>query len=67
MSFRLSCRKEAAEELAERQLDFLPFPQLEAAVADDVEFLKRSKLVPESVVISGWVYEVETGKTRRVV
>jgi carbonic anhydrase len=53
--------------LAERQLDFLPFPQLEAAVADDVEFLKRSKLVSEAVVISGWVYEVETGKTRRVV
>lgn len=54
-------------ELEERKLDFLPFPELDKAVEDDVEFLRKSKLVPDSVVISGWVYEVETGKTRRVV
>jgi carbonic anhydrase len=48
-------------------LDFLPFPHLEEAVKKDVEFLKATKLVPDSVEISGWVYEVETGKTRRVV
>ncbi|KAK3297279.1 carbonic anhydrase [Chaetomium fimeti] len=57
----------ATAELKEKNLDFLPFPELEAAVLQDVEFLKASKLVPESVTISGWVYEVETGKTRRVV
>jgi carbonic anhydrase len=45
----------------------LPFPQLEAAVEADVGFLKASKLVADEVVISGWVYEVESGKTRRVV
>ncbi|KAK0727659.1 carbonic anhydrase [Lasiosphaeria miniovina] len=58
---------EAVQELHAKHLDFLPFPQLEKAVEDDVEFLKASKLVPDSVTISGWVYEVETGKTRRVV
>lgn len=47
--------------------DFLPFPKLEEAVKEDVEFLKGTKLVPESVKISGWVYEVETGKVRSVV
>jgi len=57
----------AAAELKARSLDFLPFPDLEKAVKADVEFLKASKLVPDSVTISGWVYEVETGKTRRVV
>ncbi|KAH6850554.1 carbonic anhydrase [Chaetomium sp. MPI-CAGE-AT-0009] len=57
----------AVEELKEKNLDFLPFPELETAVVEDVEFLKASKLVPESVTISGWVYEVGTGKTRRVV
>ncbi|KAL2176491.1 carbonic anhydrase-like protein [Thermothelomyces heterothallicus CBS 202.75] len=57
----------AVEELRERKIDFLPFPELEQAVKNDVEFLKASKLVPESVTISGWIYEVETGKTRRVV
>lgn len=58
---------EAVEELKQRDLDFLPFPELEKAVEADVEFLRASKLVPDSVVISGWVYEVETGRTRRVV
>jgi carbonic anhydrase len=57
---------EAEEELKARKLDFLPFPEIETAVKDDVSFLKSSKLVPDSVTISGWVYEVETGKTRRV-
>jgi carbonic anhydrase len=60
-------RQAALEELNEKKLDFLPFPELERAVVEDVEFLRTSKLVAESVVISGWVYEVETGKTRRVV
>ncbi|KAL2434856.1 hypothetical protein ABEF95_009524 [Exophiala dermatitidis] len=47
--------------------DFLPFSDLEQAVKNDVEFLRATKLVPDSVKISGWVYEVETGRTRRVV
>ena len=47
--------------------DFLPFPKLEEAVKSDVEFLKTSKLIPDSIKISGWVYEVETGKVRSVV
>ena len=46
--------------------DFQPFPDLEKAVKDDVEWLKgHSALVGKTV--SGWVYEVETGKTKQVV
>ncbi|KAI0555462.1 beta carbonic anhydrase clade D [Xylaria curta] len=48
-------------------LDFLPFPDLDKAVKDDVEFLKVSTTVPDDVPITGWVYEVETGKVRQVV
>ncbi|KAK4238263.1 hypothetical protein C8A03DRAFT_33716 [Achaetomium macrosporum] len=59
--------QEAVEKLRQTNFDFLPFPDLEKAVVADVEYLRRSELVPRSVVISGWVYEVETGKTRRVV
>ncbi|KAL2268969.1 hypothetical protein VTJ83DRAFT_3815 [Remersonia thermophila] len=58
---------EASAELKAKNLDFLAFPDLEEAVRKDVEFLKASRLVPGEVTISGWVYEVETGKTRRVV
>ena len=60
-------RSDAAAELKSRGLDFLPFPELEQAVEDDVKYLKDTKLIPDSVTISGWVYEVESGKTRRVV
>jgi carbonic anhydrase len=57
---------EAAEELNSKVPDFLPFPDLEVSAKDDIEFLKGTKLVPDSVAISGWIYECETGKTKRV-
>jgi len=47
-------------------LDFLPFADLEKALEDDVNFLKASKAIPDHVNISGWVYEVETGRVRHV-
>jgi carbonic anhydrase len=54
----------AAKEV--QDLDFLTFPDLEQAVRDDVEWL-RNKKIEEGVTITGWVYEVETGKARKVV
>ena len=56
---------EAKKELG--ALDFQPFPNLEQAVKDDVKLLQESKVIPDMVIISGWVYEVETGKVRQVV
>lgn len=47
-------------------LDFLPFGNLEQGVKDDVAFLKGSKAIPDSVSVSGWIYEVETGKVKSV-
>ena len=45
-------------------IDFLPFSHLEGSVKDDVKFLRNHPLVPNDSVITGWVYEVETGKVR---
>lgn len=56
--------EDAAEEV--QDLDFLSFPDLEQAVKDDVEWLQSKKL-EEGIKITGWVYEVETGKARKVV
>lgn len=56
--------EEGENELA--GLDFLPFPDLDDAVRDDVAYLQGSKAVAESITVSGWVYEVETGKVRAV-
>jgi carbonic anhydrase len=54
----------AAKEVEE--LDFLPFPDLEAELKKDVEWL-QGKAVAEGIKITGWIYEVETGKARKVV
>jgi len=54
----------AAKEVED--LDFLTFPELEAEVKKDVEWL-RSKAVENGIHFTGWVYEVETGKVRKVV
>jgi len=62
-----TCSSEAVDELKTRNLDFLPFSDLEEEVKKDVKYLQDAKLVPNNVAISGWIYEVETGKTRRVV
>ncbi|RDL36854.1 uncharacterized protein BP5553_06206 [Venustampulla echinocandica] len=47
--------------------EFLTFPDLENAVRSDVEWLNQNKGIPDGLVVSGWVYEVETGKVRRVI
>ncbi|UPX12363.1 Carbonic anhydrase [Ascochyta rabiei] len=54
----------AAKEIDD--IDFLTFQDLEAKVKEDVEWLKGTA-VEEGVRITGWVYEVETGRTRQVV
>lgn len=55
----------AAAEIA--TLDFLPFTNVEDAVREDVDFLGKQSSIPKDVTITGWVYEVETGKARQVV
>jgi carbonic anhydrase len=55
----------AAAEIA--TLDFLPFKCLDDSVREDIEFLKRQSAVPKDVTITGWIYEVETGKLRQII
>jgi len=49
------------------KIDFLAFPHLEQSVHDDVKFLKDHALVLDESVITGWVYDVKTGKVQKVV
>lgn len=44
---------------------FLPFKDLKQSVLDDIQILKENPLVLD-VPITGYVYEVETGKIVRV-
>src|SRR5437868_2378263 len=43
-------------------IDFLPFGNLEQSVRDDVAFLRNSPLIPQSIDISGFLYDVKSGK-----
>jgi carbonic anhydrase len=43
-------------------IDFLPFKDLEQSVRDDVATIKNSPLIPESVEVSGFIYDVKSGR-----
>lgn len=57
----------ATGELEAQSFDFQPFADLEGAVKEDVEFLRKSRLVVKGAQVSGWIYDVETGRVRKVI
>ncbi|KAG9051064.1 hypothetical protein FS837_012571 [Tulasnella sp. UAMH 9824] len=50
------------------QISFLPFPDLEQSIKEDVAYLKASPLVLEETKskITGWIYDVYSGKVTQV-
>ena len=46
--------------------DFLPFTDVEESVREDMAILRQSPLIPEDVIISGAVYDVDTGRMTQV-
>src|SRR5881398_8524 len=57
-------RKKLADErgVDASAVDFLPFPDLEQSVRDDVATIESSPLLPDGIDVPGWVYDVKTGK-----
>ena len=47
-------------------IDFLPFPDLEQSVRDDVKLLSDSPLIPDDIPIRGFVYDVKSGAVSEV-
>ena len=52
---------------AAETVDFLPFPDVEQSVIDDVAAIKASPLLRKDVPVSGFVYDVTTGQLREIV
>lgn len=48
-------------------IDFLPFGDLDKSVAQDVDKIRSSPLIPDDIVVSGFVYDVCSGRLREVV
>ncbi len=47
-------------------IDFLPFPDVAQSVRDDVASLRGSNLIPDSVPVSGFIYDVRSGRLEAV-
>jgi carbonic anhydrase len=48
------------------EVDFHPFPEVEERVRDSVRAVRESPLIPDGVRVSGWVYDVRTGRLNPV-
>jgi carbonic anhydrase len=42
-------------------VDFLPFPDVEQSVRDDVATIEASPLLADGIEVTGWIYDVKTG------
>ena len=47
-------------------IDFLPFDNVEQSVRDDVATVRSSPLIPNDIPVTGFVYDVRTGRLTEV-
>ncbi|HEX4836099.1 MAG TPA: carbonic anhydrase [bacterium] len=47
-------------------VDFLPFGNLDESVQQDVAAIRSSPLLPKGIPVSGFVYDVRTGRLRQL-
>ena len=62
---RAKLRNEAGADASD--VDFKPFPDLEESVRESVRTLRSSPLLPDSLDVSGWIYDVKSGRINEVV
>ena len=47
-------------------VEFLPFTDLDESVREDVETIRSSPFIPSDIPVSGYVYDVSSGRLRQV-
>ena len=47
-------------------IDFMPFSDVEDSLEEDVKAIRTNPFLPKDVEVSGWVYDVRTGRLREV-
>ncbi|MDQ2654677.1 MAG: carbonic anhydrase [Chloroflexota bacterium] len=47
-------------------IDFLPFSDVAESVREDIEIIRHSPLIPNDIPVSGFIYDVKTGKISEV-
>lgn len=58
------CREQLGADASD--IDFLPFGDLEQSVRDDVELIRSSPLIPNDIRVTGFIYDVKTGRIHEV-
>ena len=58
-SFQEYLKEELGVDVSDQ--DFLPFQDIEESVREDMQLLIESPLIPDDVIISGAIYDVDTG------
>ncbi len=58
----LRARLKQEQNVDAEHIDFLPFKNLEQSVRDDVATIKNSPLILKNVEVSGFIYDVKSGK-----
>jgi carbonic anhydrase len=61
---RAKLREEAGADAS--NVDFRPFPDLEESVRKSVRTIHESALLPDSLEVSGWLYDVQSGRISEV-
>jgi carbonic anhydrase len=61
---RSKLRDEAGADASD--IDFRPFPDLEESVRESVQTIRESPLLPDSLEVSGWIYDVHSGRINEV-
>jgi carbonic anhydrase len=61
---RSKLRDEAGADASD--VDFRPFPDLEESVRESVQTIRESPLLPDSLEVSGWIYDVHSGRINEV-
>ena len=62
--FREHLKCELGVDVSEQ--DFLPFQDIDESVREDMKLLRECPLIPDDVIISGAVYDVDTGSMREI-
>jgi carbonic anhydrase len=57
-------REEAGSDATD--IDFRPFPDLEESVRNSLSAIRESPHLPDSLELSGWVYDVRSGRLSEV-
>jgi carbonic anhydrase len=58
------CREDLGADVSD--IDFLPFSDLEQSVREDVELIRSSPLIAKGTPVTGFIYDVKTGRIREV-